>query len=350
MDSITNADGVDASASPATQDAAWASRVCSTVGLRILVRLDGLIPTLKHEKAQAFVVGVAAFTDEREAWVDGESVEMATRLLRDYVRDSGEGFAQTASGLLREKVRPLFARSKNPALTTQGRKNVRDVRPAYEPAVEDAETKPWKHRDAYIVPVLRWMLMNMDVRRPRLRSSSDENGLTSVQAAIVEANWPLVIPPVLSIIDDGWTEYKAKGCELLTLLLNHTSSPTLARTGLGEVFEDAVVAYLSYLPTLTPEHEALHLLRSVYPALIALANARFPGPSNILARRKELDKILRLGVLKGYYHAHEHVRITEFLLQQMSLLVDEMGVWSVRHLKVSAPASGGIGTGPLTLW
>ena len=156
----------------------------------------------------------------------------------------------------------------------------------------------------------------------------------------MEENWPLIIPPLLTIIDDDWTESKAKGCELMSILLQVTTSATLSRTGLGEVFEDAILPYLAYLPSLTPEKESRRLLGEVYPALVSLARTRYPKQSDLNARRKHLDKIVRQGILYGYYHAHEHVKITEFLVLQISALVDEMGVWSVKHLKVRKQRSG----------
>jgi tRNA nucleotidyltransferase (CCA-adding enzyme) len=155
-----------------------------------------------------------------------------------------------------------------------------------------------------------------------------------MQAALVEENWPLIIPPLLTIIDDESTTYKIKGCELMTILLKNTPSSTLSRTGLGEVFEDAVLPYLAYLPTVTPEDESLQLLGAAYPALISLVRTMFSGRNVINSRRKHLDKIVRQGILKGYYHAREHVKIMELLVGQITVLVDEMGVWAVKHLKV----------------
>lgn len=151
---------------------------------------------------------------------------------------------------------------------------------------------------------------------------------------LAEENWPLVIPPLLTIIDDDWVEYKARGCELMIVLLQATPSSMLSRTGLGEVFEEAIMPYLQYLPTLTPEDQSLRLLSAAYPALLSLSRNRYPGHSNVTARRKSLDNIMRQGIIQGYYRANEHVKITELLVLQILTLVDEMGIWSVKHLKV----------------
>ena len=148
----------------------------------------------------------------------------------------------------------------------------------------------------------------------------------------------------------------------------------LKRTGLGEVFTDALMPCLSYLPTLTPEEESIELLGAVYPALLALVRTRFieageevgkgsTGQGDVAsslgemklgfqrigekgkieregmgsmprARLSALDKILRVGVLKGMQYAGEFVRIATLLVEKAGDIVEQMGVWAVKHLKV----------------
>ena len=136
------------------------------------------------------------------------------------------------------------------------------------------------------------------------------------------------------MIDDTAVTYKVKGCNCLMVLLRVCPATLLERTGLGEVFENAVMPCLLYLPSLTEEAESLQMLRAAYPALIALALTRFPDEKDRTARMRALDRILRQGVLKGYAYAGEHVRIAELLVQQIVKLVNEMGIESVKHLKV----------------
>lgn len=115
---------------------------------------------------------------------------------------------------------------------------------------------------------------------------------------------------------------------------------TLRDTGLAQVFEDAIFPTLAFLPSLTPESESVLLLSAAYAALLRLADKQpalgkdgVPGaPKNGL-----LDKMLREGVLTGYFHAKEHVKIVEVLCRQTAAIVGEMGVHAVKHLKVSKP-------------
>ena len=67
--------------------------------------------------------------------------------------------------LLQERVKPIFAKSKNPAITPQGRKAI-DPLPTNDTMHSDLdiESKPWKYRVVYIVTVFRWILMHLNVR------------------------------------------------------------------------------------------------------------------------------------------------------------------------------------------
>ncbi|KAI9783425.1 MAG: hypothetical protein M1816_001399 [Peltula sp. TS41687] len=52
---------------------------------------------------------------------------------------------------------------------------------------------------------------------------------------------------------------------------------------------------------------------------------------------KYLDEVFRKGVLGGYAHCSENVRISRLLVDQIGVFVDEMGIWSVKHLKYIIP-------------
>ena len=155
----------------------------------------------------------------------------------------------------------------------------------------------------------------------------------------MQADWPLIIPPLLALIDDSSIKYRIKGCDTLSVFLQKCSSLLLEQTGLGEIFESAVMPCLLSLPSLTEEAESLKMLRAAYPALISLALLRFPGEKHQASKIKALDKVLREGVVKGYAQAGEYVRIAELLVNEMTELVERLGVESVKHLKVSSELS-----------
>ena len=151
--------------------------------------------------------------------------------------------------------------------------------------------------------------------------------------------WHLVTPPILTLIDDEGTVSKLRGCKLLKRLLRVSPPSLFASTGLGEVFTEALIPCLSYLPTLTPEDESVALQTSTYPALLALIGAQHADRHALQAKNSSLDRLLRTGILGGLAHAGEYVRIATLLLHQLAVLIEELGIWSAKHLKVRNPCS-----------
>ncbi|MCJ1461368.1 hypothetical protein MMC28_011750 [Mycoblastus sanguinarius] len=293
------------------------ARVMNLKGLSLMSHLQKLTPLSKDESNVKVLTCLAAFTDENDPWTCPGAQKKASVLIKDYLNSSNQPIL--FSRLLQERVRPLFARSKNPAITPQGRKAINPL-PSTAIANSDLDdaVKPWKYRDVYIVTVFQWVLDHLD-------------------ESSVESNWPLIIPPLLTLIDDSSITQKAKGCTLLNTFLQSCPPLLLQRTGLGEVFETALMSCLLYLPSLTEEVDSLHILKAAYRALISLAVARFPGDEQQVFRMRTLDRILQLGVFKGYAHAGEHVRIAELLVDQITELTNKMGIESVKYLRHFLP-------------
>jgi hypothetical protein len=137
------------------------------------------------------------------------------------------------------------------------------------------------------------------------------------------------------LVDDESPRCKATGCELLSIFLKITPSTLLARTGLGEVIEAAVMPALLYLPPLTPSDQSVQLLSAAYGSLYALSHIRYPEGADTKERIRFFDDMLRRGVLEGLSHVAENVHVATTLLRQVDILVQNMGTYSVKHLKVS---------------
>ena len=159
-------------------------------------------------------------------------------------------------------------------------------------------------------------------------------GLTFQQGIHIEGFWPLLVPPILALIDDSSIGYKILGCSSLLLFLASVPPIILGRTGLGKIFEDALMPCLMYLPTLTEEADSVALLEQAYPALVRLACVRFPDDEQRRLRSNGLDRVLQYGILKGYAHAGEHVKIAEVLMRNVFELSQMLGIYVSKHLKV----------------
>lgn len=123
------------------------------------------------------------------------------------------------------------------------------------------------------------------------------------------------------------------GLDILTSFLGKCPLRILRSTGVDAVLQDAVFPSLLFLPSLTPEDESVPLLRAGYKALITMALMDEDKESK--QRRGLLDKLIRDGILAGYSHAPEHIRVVEALMQATSKVVQAQGIYTVKHLQVS---------------
>ncbi|KEQ65792.1 poly A polymerase C-terminal region-like protein [Aureobasidium melanogenum CBS 110374] len=242
-----------------------------------------------------------------------EAIE-EVRVAKDQSPTPGELTSDLMTFFLQLTIRPLFAKTQ----TQQFERN--------------QDEKTWKGRDSYALDLLRWVIVAADT-------------------GLVEKNWHAIVPPLLSMLDDIDTEYKAQGCELLKLLLDKTPPTLLKRTGLGDVFEEALMPCLGYLPTLTPEDESARLLAVAYPALISLSNA-FEDPSitsisqTQSQRLKLLDNLIRKGVLMTFTYCPEHAKITTVTTTNLTAIMTSLGLDSVKHLPFILPMLSSILTHP----
>lgn len=153
--------------------------------------------------------------------------------------------------------------------------------------------------------------------------------------------WPLFVPVVLALVDDGSTRVRSMGLHIMKEFLTKFPSKTLHDTGLASVFEDAILPTLHFLPTLTPEDESIELLSPAFDALLVLAgklkakvNSTGPKLMSHAPSVALLDRIVRDGILSAYFHAKEHIRICQLLFAINSRVLREMGINAVKHLKV----------------
>ncbi|KAI4110231.1 MAG: hypothetical protein LQ345_007039, partial [Seirophora villosa] len=267
------------------------------------------------------VACLASFTDPQDPWTSDKSHHLSGSLLSIYLsvlHEDSKQFEAIIKDILVHHIKPFFFKARTPLLTPAARQAISPLPGPNGPSEFDAQNKPWKFHSPHVVTIFRWVISQLDV-------------------PLVEVHWPLIIPPLLAIVDDVSITYKIKGCSLLLLFLNVCPASLLERTGLGEIFHATLVPYLLYLPSLTPEEESIPVLDATYTALIALTKARYGTSDTESPRTRALDVIFRYGVLKGYAHAGENVRIARLLMEKSSDLVSAMGLHCVKHLKDFIP-------------
>lgn len=135
----------------------------SLSGILLLSRLQEAKPLSADESVVTIFTSLASYTNLNDAWTCPRTRDHACTLSRIYA--SSENLSTILTGLLQERVKPLFAKTKNPAITQQGRRAI-DPLPIPTTAHSDLddENKPWKYRNAYIVTVFQWVLSHLNVR------------------------------------------------------------------------------------------------------------------------------------------------------------------------------------------
>ncbi|KAF1919646.1 hypothetical protein BDU57DRAFT_441068 [Ampelomyces quisqualis] len=196
------------------------------------------------------------------------------------------------------------------------------------------QAAPWKDPEAqYVFGLLEWSIGALSRKEK-------------------EAKWHLLVPPILRMIDDMDAAWKARGCRMLGILLESLRQPSskgesfktangqassdfLQRTGYHNVFAQALLPLFTYIPSLTPEAEAVPLFKELLPTLTSLALLVPVENSNGGTRVKFLDKVVREGILSPLTHfstPSTYPELATVIVSRLQVLLGHLGIESVKHL------------------
>jgi hypothetical protein len=135
--------------------------------LSVLVALAKSLPIYKAENASNIIIALASFTCKEDPWTTQEAYACSTALLDKFASEPSASFWPVIDKVLKERIRPLFAKTRNPAITSAGRKNFHPVPlPRFDAGILDQETKPWKNHDVYATTILSWTTRQYKVCPP----------------------------------------------------------------------------------------------------------------------------------------------------------------------------------------
>ncbi|KAJ6787317.1 hypothetical protein PWT90_09132 [Aphanocladium album] len=254
------------------------------------------------------LLAVVPYTQASQPWTTQAAASVAERLLDRYLpADKEQEFI--ISDVLQSYLRPIFSKSTS-SVTAEGR-------PALfrEPPPEGgfhAQKAGWKEAGLHIVAIFEWAVQTSE-------------------PATMKKYWPLYIPVLVTLTEDDDVAIRQRGIDILNAFLTKCPADILRTSGIDSVFQESVFPSLLFLPTLTPEAESVTLLRSAYRTLLTLALADSDPAGK--KRRALLDKMLRDGVLAGYFHASQHIRVVEVLMQSVVQIVEALQIYAVKHLQ-----------------
>lgn len=290
-----------------------------------LTILSRILPkeSLPREILPELSIAIIAQSDQADLWTTPESRKLASQMLSSYK-------AQLTTPeilidhILKNTVKARFSTSSQSTahrnITSDGRKALRpstNRSPALLPSAPN-----WRHDYPETTTLLHWAILNLD-------------------SSQIEPAWHLLIPPILTLLDDYYPPSKTRGCNILTALLkvlgqekiSRGGNSLLTRTGLGPVMWDAVIPSLLALPPLTPQLHSIPLLHASYETLLYLSRSMTVNKPTQKEKAKLLDKVIRDGILNGMRFAGERVYVAQTLMVELSIVIEEMGIWAVRHLK-----------------
>lgn len=130
----------------------------------ILLLSAKIVPGLSDRSISSspdIILAAACFASKKNPWTTEDSHDDAVMYLEVALQEKKWDII---AHLLKEKIRPLFTRAKNPAITSEGRKNFHPVPLSrFDGSILDDEMKPWKVRDIYATGVLSWIISQYEV-------------------------------------------------------------------------------------------------------------------------------------------------------------------------------------------
>jgi hypothetical protein len=273
------------------------------------------------------LVACTAYAMVGDLWTTPVSAALAEGILNAALPGADTKTEFITSTILATFLRPLFSKARPATVTASGRKADFIETARHSGTLSDhseTELKPWKFAHRYAISVFDWAVAH-----------SDQD--------LLAGHWHLFTPVLLTLLDEPQTDIKIRAIKIFSAFWERCPPGQMAKVGLAEVFEQAIFPAVLYLPSLTPEDESVSILDVAYPALLQIAGLPFPEEKIgepvkqfdfTEAQKKMLDKIIRQGILVGYHHASDHIRLTELFCKKAMSIVNGMGILAVKHLKV----------------
>ncbi|KAF8609550.1 hypothetical protein BDV93DRAFT_602204 [Ceratobasidium sp. AG-I] len=249
---------------------------------------------------RASVIFVTAAFIGKESFTDDRCKALANACLDRFIPID----RQTASHVLVDHLKPVFQSTAHPGVHPDtGR-----VKPNPLSVQEMYDEQPWKTHGVGCWNVLSWVISH-------------------IEADSIESLWHLIIPPLLTLIDDYDPPYKIKGVVVTEALLKKATPSLLRRTGIDELLFKALKSALqNFTSDWSPG-----LLRAATPCYISLVDLVLPDDT--MKRFDKLAELVTDTIVPGWLYASSRVEVMIASVDALSLVVQALGIGSARFLK-----------------
>ncbi|KAH8830536.1 hypothetical protein DL96DRAFT_950624 [Flagelloscypha sp. PMI_526] len=251
------------------------------------------------------VFTVSAFYGDDDSWTTPECQATANSILalfiplqNDVVRDILEG-----------KIKPLFQRNLHPYLNATTGRKLSHPAGGREAMFDYQEEQTWKEHPG-VLNTLSWLVQYLE---PHL----------------YEKCWHLLIPPIMTLLDDFDTTYKTRGAETVEKVLANVPRILLQQTGVHMLLSSSLKTCLAFIET----DSSPRLLRSSIRAQVALNGLMHSSQS-----RAYFDKTCELlgdGIIGSVWtYAYNKPQALLATFDVLPLVVEHLGIGCIRFMKV----------------
>ncbi|TFY61026.1 hypothetical protein EVJ58_g4768 [Rhodofomes roseus] len=255
------------------------------------------------EKAE--LIAAAVPFDGDGPWTLETTRAQAQEILRPY----SDPEVSLLEELLVRRVKPAFQAVPHPMLNTSTGRILPRAAGGPDAVLDHFDNQTWKDRPGTI-DLLAWCARHC------------EN-------VAYEKLWHLLIPPIMTLLDDYETSYRLRGVNVVSDMIQRVPADLLRRTGVDGLLFSSLKKCLAFLQNPeTPE-----LIRASVPACVTLTLLTTPPGS--AKRFEQLCEVLGDGIIGSiwFYAMHERDAI-EASIDVLPGIVHALGIGTARYLKV----------------
>ncbi|KAI0276156.1 hypothetical protein BGY98DRAFT_1090357 [Russula aff. rugulosa BPL654] len=267
--------------------------------------LRGLLDNKRHEiRTSELIYTCAAFQG------DGDWISEDMRAL-SYGKPMEEP-SLFLEEIFVKYIKPIFQANPHPMLNLETSRKLPRAAGGYAATQDAYEGQVWKTHPG-IGNVLLWCVQRIDTDA-------------------YERLWYLVVPPVMTLLDDFEARYKLLGIQVVNAMFEHAPFPLLVRTGISEL----ILASLNRALTFLHSPHTPDILRAAIPAVTDLIERTTqPGSEQ---RFTQLCALLGDGVIGSVWmYSSEDPDAVEASVDALPILVRALGIGATRYLKALIP-------------
>jgi len=256
----------------------------------------------------ALVIARVAPLSSKDIWVHEDTRDDALSVLSKLDVDG-----QIIRVVLEKHIKPIFQANPHPFIqTSTGRALPRGAGGAMA-AQDQYNEQPWKGYPS-VDGTVSWCIS-------RTTSSS------------FESLWHLIIPPVITFLDDYKAAYKLKGVRLVSAMLDNVPPDVLRKTGVGNLLSTSLSTAMTFLH----DRSTADLIRETVPAIGSLINMTTDPDSE--ERFDRLCYLVGEGIIGGIwvYARHEESDVIEASTDVLPEVVHALGIGTARYLNGLIP-------------